>query len=85
MITQVINGINNTNYSVNQVAKLNSISNPNLIKVGQQIVPNMAFLPDISNSLRSTTQSTSSEVVTHNALFTVILYVLAVLYLLPLC
>jgi RHS repeat-associated protein len=57
MITQAINGINGTNYSVNQVAKLNGISNPNKISVGQQIVPNMTFLTDISNPLIKTVQS----------------------------
>jgi len=66
IITNTINGINKTNYSVNQIAKLNGISNPDKIHVGQQIIPNMTWLPDISNSLRETIKTNASDKSIHS-------------------
>ncbi|OHA58443.1 MAG: hypothetical protein A2571_01535 [Candidatus Vogelbacteria bacterium RIFOXYD1_FULL_44_32] len=55
-IRNLINGANGTSYSVSQLAKLNNISNPDRIYVGQTIKPNN-LVPDITRSLNSVNQS----------------------------
>jgi hypothetical protein len=61
MITDGINAVNGISYSVSQIAKLNGISNPDHIEVGQQIIPNMTWLPDITNALQSTLQTNAND------------------------
>jgi hypothetical protein len=49
-ITNQENKMYNTNYSVQDIAKLNSIKNPDKIYVGQIVKPNEKS-PDVSNDL----------------------------------
>lgn len=59
-ITNVLNNTYSTNYSVSTIAKLNGIQNPNLIRTGQMIVPNMSY-PDVSKSLVDTAKQNAQD------------------------
>ena len=54
-ITSLLNQTYGTNNSVNQIASLNKISNPNLIFPGQTIKPNNS-VPDVTRSLNNVNQ-----------------------------
>jgi RHS repeat-associated protein len=49
-ITKTVNQINKTSYSVSDMAKLNSITNPDSIKEGQILMPN-EVIKDVTNEL----------------------------------
>ncbi len=59
-IRGLINGANETNYSIKQIADLNGISNPDRIYVGQTLKPNSS-VPDITRSLNSVNQSHGAQ------------------------
>lgn len=60
-IRGLINGLNGTSYSVSQLAKLNNISNPDRIYIGQTIKPNNS-VPDITRSLGNVNQQHGTQV-----------------------
>ena len=57
-----------TNYSVDQIASLNNISNINHIEIGQTLVPNESF-PDRSNQLLSMSSQHSKDWKINNPLY----------------
>lgn len=59
-ITNKINEIYNTIYTYNEIAKLNEIDNPDIIRIGQVIKPN-ALVPDVTSDLISRMHEYASD------------------------
>lgn len=59
-ITKVINSANKTNYTVQQVAKLNGISSSNPLRINQILIPNNS-VKDITNSLINISRENSKD------------------------